>query len=95
MKRKRKGYVANDRPEIDLPLANQLFLCACSFGQACHIMDDEPWVAKRYAGSEGTVIQVNQSKVSSQIVPRPPVPKYAGEKEVLLKGTIQGRPTTP
>ena len=52
-------------------------------------------VAKRFAGSEGKVIEVNKSSVANQVVPRPPVPKYAGEKEVLLKGTIQGTPTTP
>jgi ribosomal protein L21E len=52
-------------------------------------------VAKRFAGSDGTIIEVNKSSVANQVVPRPPVPKYAGEKEVLLKGTIQGTPTTP
>ena len=52
-------------------------------------------VAKRFAGSDGTIIEVEKSKVANQVVPRPPVPKYAGEKEVLLKGTIHGTPTIP
>ncbi|MGA2280792.1 MAG: RHS repeat-associated core domain-containing protein, partial [Verrucomicrobiota bacterium] len=52
-------------------------------------------VAKSFSGNEGTVIEVNKSAVANQVVPRPPVQKYGAEKEVLLKGTIQGKPTTP
>ncbi len=52
-------------------------------------------VATRFSGSGGTIIEVPVSKVSSQVVPRPPVPKYGGESEVLLRGTVQGTPTRP
>ena len=52
-------------------------------------------VAARFSGPNGTIIEVPLNKVSSQIVPRPLVPKYGGESEVLLKGTIQGNPTVP
>lgn len=52
-------------------------------------------VAKRFSGSDGTIIEVNKSDVATKIVPRPPVPKYQDEKEVLLKGIVQGKPTTP
>ncbi|SRR6266568_5696218 len=59
-----------------------------------------PWttdrrVAQRFAGPNGTIIEVDLSKVSNQVVPRPNVPKYGGESEVLLKGTVQGTPTSP
>jgi hypothetical protein len=52
-------------------------------------------VAARFSGPNGTIIEVPMSKVSSQVVPRPPLPKYGGESEVLLKSTIQGTPTRP
>jgi len=52
-------------------------------------------VAKSFSGDEGTIIEVDKSAVANQVVPRPPVQKYGAEKEVLLKGTIQGKPTTP
>jgi len=52
-------------------------------------------VAKRFSGSDGTIIEVNRSDVANRVVPRPPVAKYGAEKEVLLKGTVQGKPTTP
>jgi len=57
-----------------------------------------PWTTDRscpISGPDGTIIEVPLSDVSSQIVPRPPVPKYGGESEVLLKGTVQGIPTKP
>jgi RHS repeat-associated protein len=56
---------------------------------------DREIAAKRFAGSDGTVIEVNKSSVVDKVVPRPNVAKYGSEKEVLLKGTIQGTPTTP
>ena len=40
-----------------------------------------------FAEPNGTVIQVERSKVANQIVPRPNVPNNLSEKEVLLKGT--------
>jgi hypothetical protein len=52
-------------------------------------------VAKSFSGNDGTIIEVNKSAVADKIVPRPPVQKYGAEKEVLLKGTIQGNPTKP
>ena len=52
-------------------------------------------VAKRFSGNDGTIIEVNKSSVADSVVPRPPVQKYGGEQEVLLKGTIQGTPTKP
>ena len=52
-------------------------------------------VAKRFSGNNGTIIEVNKSAVADKIVPRPPIQKNSSEKEVLLKGTIQGKPTTP
>jgi hypothetical protein len=55
----------------------------------------ERGVAARFSGPDGTIIEVPMSKVSSQIVPRPPVPKYGSESEVLLRGTVQGTPTRP
>jgi hypothetical protein len=51
--------------------------------------------ARNFSGPDGTIIEVDLSKVSNQIVPRPNVPKYGHESEVLLKGTIQGKPTKP
>ena len=56
---------------------------------------DRSIAAKRFAGSDGTVIEANKSDVADKIVSRPNVGKYTDEKEVLLKGTIQGKPTTP
>lgn len=56
---------------------------------------DREIAAKRFAGPNGTVIEVNKSSVADKIVPRPNVQKYKDEKEVLLKGTIQGTPTKP
>ena len=55
----------------------------------------ERGVAQRFSGPKGTIIEVDLSKVSNQVVPRPNVPKYGGESDVLLKGTVQGKPTTP
>jgi RHS repeat-associated protein len=52
-------------------------------------------IAKRFAGSDGTIIEVNRSGVANKIVTRPPVQKYGAESEVLLKGTIQGKATVP
>jgi RHS repeat-associated protein len=52
-------------------------------------------VAKRFSGSDGTIIEVDAASVAGKVVPRPPVPKYPGEKEVLLKGRIVGNPTKP
>ena len=51
--------------------------------------------AQRFSGADGTIIEVPTEKVSSQIVPRPQVGKYASESEVLLKGPVQGTPTIP
>jgi hypothetical protein len=56
---------------------------------------DRSVAAQRFAGPNGTVIEVPMSQVESQIVPRPNVPKYGSEQEVLLKGTIRGTPTKP
>ena len=52
-------------------------------------------IARTFAGADGTIIEVDLDTVFDQIVPRPPVPKYGSEKEILLKGTVQGRPTKP
>ena len=56
---------------------------------------DRNIAAQRFAGPDGTVIEVPMSKVQNQVVPRPNVGKYNSEKEVLLKGTVQGTPTSP
>jgi len=55
----------------------------------------ERGVAARFSGPDGTIIEAPLSKVSGQIVPKPPVPKYGAESEVLLRGTVQGTPTRP
>jgi hypothetical protein len=52
-------------------------------------------VAKRFSGTEGTIIEVDSAAVRNRVVPRPPVPKYFDESEVLLRGRIVGKPTTP
>ena len=52
-------------------------------------------VAQRFAGPGGTIIELDLNDVLDQIVPRPNVLKYGAENEVLLKGPIQGTPTTP
>jgi RHS repeat-associated protein len=52
-------------------------------------------VAQRFAGPGGTIIEVDWNDVLDQIVPRPNVPKYGAENEVLLKGPVQGTPTIP
>ena len=51
--------------------------------------------ARQFSGLDGTIIEVNWSRVSDQVVPRPNVQKYESEIEVLLRGTVQGRPTRP
>jgi RHS repeat-associated protein len=52
-------------------------------------------VAKRFSGESGTIIEVNKSAVANKIVPRPNVGRYQDEREVLVKGTVQGTPTKP
>jgi len=52
-------------------------------------------VAERFSGKDGTIIEVDAGSVKDRVVPRPNVKKYKDEKEVLLKGTIQGTPTKP
>jgi hypothetical protein len=52
-------------------------------------------VARRFSGESGTIIEVPRSSVEDRIVPRPDITKYDDESEVLIRGTVQGRPTTP
>jgi len=52
-------------------------------------------VAKRFSGSQGTIVEVPTNRVKDQIVPRPPVQKFEGEKEILVKGEVKGDPTRP
>ena len=52
-------------------------------------------VAKRFAGKDGTIIQVPRSQVSDKILPRPDIGKYADESEVLIRGPVTGTPTRP
>ena len=52
-------------------------------------------VAKDFSGPNGKILEVNKSAVSDKVVPRPDVGKYGAEKEVLLKGTVQAKPTQP
>jgi hypothetical protein len=52
-------------------------------------------VARRFSGSDGTIIEVPRSAVQNRIVPRPEVGKYGNEAEVLIRGTVQGTPTRP
>jgi hypothetical protein len=52
-------------------------------------------IARQFSGANGTIIEVDLSKVSNRVVPRPPVAKYAAEHEVLLKDIIKGTPTKP
>jgi len=51
--------------------------------------------AKRFSGEDGIILEVDADSVSDRIVERPNIGKYAEEKEVLLKGLIQGVPTIP
>ncbi len=52
-------------------------------------------VAKRFAGPQGTIVEVPKIQVKDKIVPRPQVQKHAAEKEILVKGVVQGKPTKP
>jgi hypothetical protein len=52
-------------------------------------------IAKRFSGPNGVILEVEESAVANRVVPRPPINKYLDEAEVLLKGTIQARPTKP
>ena len=52
-------------------------------------------VARRFSGSNGIILEVDESLVQTKIVPRPRIMKYADEQEVLLKGTIRATPTDP
>lgn len=51
--------------------------------------------AKRFSGSEGTIIEVDAAEVADRVLPRPDVEKYGDELEVLLRGWIAGKPTKP
>jgi hypothetical protein len=64
------------------------------FGQSSLTAEEGQMLFRGVPGN-GTIIEVDLSKVSNQVVPRPNVPKYGGENEVLLRGTVQGRPTRP
>ena len=52
-------------------------------------------VAKRFSGSDGTILEVAANAISNKVVPRPSIKKYSDEKEVLLEGIIQGTQTPP
>jgi len=52
-------------------------------------------VAKRFSGPNGIIIEVNGKGIEDYVVDRPLLEKYASEREVLLKGPIQGKPTKP
>ena len=52
-------------------------------------------VAKRFSGSDGTILEVNEADVADRAVPRPDIGKYNSEQVVLLQGTIQATPTKP
>lgn len=51
--------------------------------------------AKRFAGRNGTILEVDASKVADRVVKRPDIGKYEEELEVLLKGIIEAKPTNP
>ena len=56
---------------------------------------DKREVARRFSGSDGTIIEVDRSAVADRVVPRPDVGKHTDESETLLKDTVQGKPTRP
>jgi len=49
----------------------------------------------RFAGSSGTVLEVDAASVADKVVPRPNVGKYDDEAEVLFKRIIHATPTKP
>ena len=52
-------------------------------------------VAKRFSGHDGIILEVDYLAVIEKFVPRPPVPKFLDEHEILLKGIITAKPTQP
>jgi len=52
-------------------------------------------IAQRFSGADGTIIEVDLNRVLNQVIQRPNIPKYSGENEILLRNTVQGRPTRP
>ena len=51
--------------------------------------------ARRFAGQNGIILEVDAQSVAGKIAPRPNIGKYQEEMEVLLKGIIQAKPTPP
>lgn len=52
-------------------------------------------VAKRFSRSSDIILEIDAASVANKIIPRPNVPKYVDETEVLLKGIIKATPTKP
>jgi len=51
--------------------------------------------AQRFAGPDEIIIEVDLNDILEQIPPKPNVPKYGAESEVLLKDPGQRTPTKP
>ena len=52
--------------------------------------------AKKFSGSGGTIIEVQEAAVQDKVVSRPNVDgKYAHEQEIFLRGVVRGKPTKP
>jgi len=51
-------------------------------------------VARRFAGDDGVILEVDPARVAGREVPRPNVRRYAGGNEVLILGPVEGANAT-